>query len=312
MYHWVAMLAPEKFAPVLSFMTGWNTVFAYVVSTSSINCVASQQIVALYAIVHPGFVIERWHSFLTMEILNILTLIMVLFMNKLFPLLEKAGLFLFLSSFVISTVTVLSMAPSFRSGHEVFGEFINSTGWSTDGMAFITGLVNAAFAISALDGTCHISEEVPHPEKNVPRAVFYTLCAALITGWVYLMAIFFSYQNLDAILETPWDYAIAELYHQATGSIGGAFGLTFLLTAAGLWASWNCQLSAGRIYWSFARDNAVPYSKTFSHVDTRLNIPVNAHVLCAIVSGLLGLLYMWADAAFAAFIVSDMDDCVIS
>ncbi|KIW96769.1 uncharacterized protein Z519_02160 [Cladophialophora bantiana CBS 173.52] len=304
MYHWTAMLAPEKYAPTLSYITGWNTVLAYIVSVASVTCVSGQQIVALAGIAKEDLVVQRWHSFLTMELLNLVTLIMVVFFNKIFPLLNGVGLWWFLSSLVIISVTVLAMTPGFRSPHDVFVEFINNTGWSTNGMAFITGIVNPLFAISVLDSTCHISEEVPEPEKNVPKAVLYTLIAALVEGWLFMMVIFFSYQDLDLILENPWELPIAELFHQATGTRAGTFGLTFLLMVSGLWTVWNCQLSQGRIYWSFARDNAVPMSRFFSHVDSNLKVPVRAHLLCAFIVALLGLLYMWAETAFAAFISS--------
>lgn len=303
MYHWAAYISPPKLAPFFSWLTGWNTVWAYITSVAAVCCTSGTQIIGLVALAKSDYEIERWHIFLILELLNLATLLMVVFGNKLIPTVNKVTMWWFLASFFVVSVTVLAMAPTHRSASEVFTVFTNSTGWSSTGMAFISGIINPAFAIAVLDSTTHISEEVPRPEKNVPKAIGYTLLCACLTGWFFLMAIFFSYQDLEGLLETNTGLPIAELFRQATGSSAGGFGLTFLLMTSNLCTVWNCQLTQGRIYWAMARDSAVPFSKYFSVVHPGLHVPLRAHIFTAIIVALLGLLYMWADTAFNAFIV---------
>jgi len=303
MYHWAAYLSPPRWAPLVSWTTGWNTVLAYITSVAAVSTASATQIIALVSLAKPDYELERWNVFLLLELINLATLLMVVFGNKFLPLVNKASMWWFLASFLICSITVLAMAPSHRSAEEVFRNFTNSTGWSTAGMAFISGLINPAFAIAVLDSTTHISEEVPQPEKNVPKAIMYTLIFALGTGWFFLMAIFFSYQDLNGLLETKTGLPIAELFRQATGSNAGGFGLTFLLMTSNLCTVWNCQLAQGRIYWALARDNGVPFSEFFSVVDSRLHVPLRAHVFTAFIVAILGILYMWANTAFNAFIV---------
>jgi choline transport protein len=305
MYHWAAVLAPPKWAPILSWITGWNTIWAYVTSVASVCCVSASQIIALVSLAKgEDWVVQRWHIFLTLELLNIASFLLVVYGNRVIPMLQKVSLWWYLASFLVVSITVLVMAPTHRTGNEVFVDFINNTGWSTTGMAFISGLVNPAFSVAVLDATTHLSEEVPQPERNVPKAIFYTLFAALIQGALILMALFFSYQDLEGLIESPTWLPVAELFRQATGSAAGAFGLTFLLMISAMCTVWNCQLSQGRIYWAFARDNAVPFSPFFAHVSPGLGVPFRAHLLTAVLVALLGILYMWAHTAFNAFIVS--------
>jgi choline transport protein len=303
MYHWAAYLSPPKLAPFLSWMTGWNTVWAYVTSVAAVSCSSGTQIIALVALANDDYELKRWHIFLLLELLNLATLCMVVFGNKLIPMVNKVTMWWFLASFFVCSISVLAMAPSHRSAAEVFTEFTNSTGWSSIGMAFISGIINPAFGIAVLDATTHISEEVPQPERNVPKAIGYTVLCAFLTGWFFLMAMFFSYQDLEGLLETNTGLPIAELFRQATGSNAGGFGLTFLLMTSNLCTVWNCQLTQGRIYWALARDNGVPFSKYFSAVHPGLHVPLRAHILTATVVALLGILYMWAHTAFNAFIV---------
>ena len=44
--------------------------------------------------------------------------------------------------------------------------------------------------------------------------------------------------------------------------------------------------------WSFARDQAFPFSATWAKVNHRLGVPLNAHIACNAIVVLLGALYV--------------------
>jgi len=44
--------------------------------------------------------------------------------------------------------------------------------------------------------------------------------------------------------------------------------------------------------WSFARDKAFPFSSTWAKVNTKLGVPLNAHIACNCIVILLGALYI--------------------
>lgn len=142
MYHWAAVLSPPKWAPFLSWITGWNTIWAYITSVASVCCVSASQIVALASLANGNLVVERWHIFLGLELLNLGSLCLVIFGNRIIPTLQKVSIWWYMASGFVVSVTILAMAPTHRTAAEVFTQFINNTGWSTDGMAFISGLVN--------------------------------------------------------------------------------------------------------------------------------------------------------------------------
>lgn len=71
----------------------------------------------------------------------------------------------------IVMITVVACAPSYQSSEFVFRTWINTTGWSNNGIAFITGLVNPLYALGGLDGVSHITEEMPNPSRNAPLAI---------------------------------------------------------------------------------------------------------------------------------------------
>jgi amino acid transporter len=60
--------------------------------------------------------------------------------------------------------------------------------------------------------------------------------------------------------------------------------------------------STSRTYWALARDNGTPFSKYFSHVHVKLQVPVRAVVALTVVEMLLGLIYLGNSTAFNAIL----------
>lgn len=58
------------------------------------------------------------------------------------------------------------------SNSAVWGDFSqnNAVGWN-NGVTFLTGVLNGAFTIGTPDAVTHMSEELPNPARDMPRAV---------------------------------------------------------------------------------------------------------------------------------------------
>jgi len=88
------------------------------------------------------------------------------------------------------------------------------------------------------------------------------------------------------------------------GSQGGGFGMLFIVIMIGIFCAISICCAASRATWSFARDNAIPYSKFFAKVNHGyLNgVPLNAYLLATLIQILLGLIFLGSSAAFNAFV----------
>ncbi|RAK99910.1 putative choline transporter Hnm1 [Aspergillus ibericus CBS 121593] len=298
MYHWIAAVAPRKWSAFLSFITGWLTVCGWIFTTASTNLIFAEVVQALYALYHPDLVIKTWQTFVIYQILNLLTAAVVLFGNKIIPALNKFSLFYLQLGWLVVLVTVVACAPTHQSSDFVFKTWINNTGWSSNGICFITGLVNPLYSLGGLDGVTHITEEMPNPSRNAPLAIGITITIAFMTGLTYLIALMFSVQDYAALSTTNTGLPLAELFHQVTQSAGGAFGLTFILFVALGPCVVSSQLSTSRVLWAFARDDAMPFSRTWARVSKRFGIPFNAQLLVAAANAALGCLYLGSSTAF--------------
>lgn len=147
----------------------------------------------MYSVSHPGFVTERWHVFVTYVIATWVFTAIVLFANRVLPKIEQAGLFFLLAGVLISIIVCAVMPGVSGNGYatsaSVWKEWVNSTGYTSDGFVFLAGMLNGAFAVSTPDITSHMAEEIPRlasssnststsladisdrPSSNIPKAV---------------------------------------------------------------------------------------------------------------------------------------------
>lgn len=109
--------------------------------------------------------IKTWETFIIYQALNILTASMVLFGNRAIPALNRFSLFYLQIGWFVVLVTVVACAPTHQSKDFVFRTFINNTGWDSNVICFITGLVNPLYALGGLDGITHITEEMPNVSR---------------------------------------------------------------------------------------------------------------------------------------------------
>lgn len=82
-------------------------------------------------------------------------------------------------------------------------EFVNTSGWSSDGVVFLTGLVNPNFIFSGLDGAIHLAEECTNAAVAVPRALVSTVVIGFVTALVFAIAMCYSYHDFAAVLASP-------------------------------------------------------------------------------------------------------------
>jgi amino acid transporter len=130
------------------------------------------------------------------------------------------------------------------------------------------------------------------------------MIVGFITGLSYMIPIFYSIHDIEAVLGSTITFPLAEIYHQATGSRGGALGLLIVAFLPTFITCVGCYITAGRMLWTLGRDNATPFSGWIGHINPRFNNPFNATLTCGIVVSILGCIYVGSKTAFNAFISS--------
>ncbi len=262
--------------------------------------------VQMYAFSHPSLLVKSWHVFVAYLLITWSCCAAVCFFNRFMPMLNKLGIFVTVAGALV-TILVCAIMPSLsgRAGHAssqtVWSSWTADLGYP-DGFVFVAGMLNGSYAMGTPDSTSHLSEEIPEPSKNVPKAIAMQYVIGLVSGLAYLIAILYAINDYDALFTSP--FPIAEIYHQATNSTSGTIGLLTLLLLPTIICVVTLYITCGRTLWALSRDGATPFPGFLGHVNPKLGLPANATLSCCALVTVLGCIYVGSVTAFNAFVGS--------
>ncbi|OJJ45576.1 hypothetical protein ASPZODRAFT_133415 [Penicilliopsis zonata CBS 506.65] len=306
-YHWATITA-GKYGRACGFFAGWWNCLAWILGAASMSAILGQQTVSMYALMHPEYTVHAWHVFISFVLSTWLCCCVVLFMNRALPHIGNIGMFFILSG-VLITIIVCAVMPHvngvpYATNAQVWTDWQNSTGYSSNGFVFVAGMLNGAYSVGTPDCSSHLAEEIPKPSRNIPKAVLAQMAVGFITGLLYMIAIFYSIRSLDDVINSRYSLPLAEIYYQATGTHGGALGLLILAFLPTVITCAGCYITAGRTLWTISRDGATPFSGWLSQISPTFHNPFNATLACGIINTVLACIYVGSSTAFSAFIDS--------
>ncbi|KAL9030065.1 MAG: hypothetical protein Q9196_001778 [Gyalolechia fulgens] len=290
-YFWASELAPKRYANFASYLTGWLAWAGSIFTSASVALGTAVAAVGCWQLAHPD----------CYQILNIFAFFFNCYARAL-PALGQITLWTSLVSFFVILVAVPAKAPTHQHAKFVFANFVNETGWSQNGIAFIVGLINTNYAFACLDCATHLSEEIHRPEKMIPVAILSTVAIGFVTSWTFSIALFFSMSNVEDLSETATGVPLLALFDQALNSKAGAIALEALVIATGIGCLIASHTWQSRLCWSFARDHGIPFSSFFAKVDRRLDVPIRAHAMSCTIVAIVGCLYLGAYTAFNRYV----------
>ncbi|KAA8648951.1 hypothetical protein EYZ11_005367 [Aspergillus tanneri] len=303
-YHWSSVLSGQ-YGPIAGFFTGYLNACAWLLSACSISSMMGNELVAMYMLRNPGTEWHPWQVFIAFQLLNWTCCGIACLGNRFIPMINRIACVISTCGLTATIVILVVMPQKHATSAEVWTKYHNNTGGWSDSICFVTGLLNAAFAVGVPDCISHLSEEVLRPEVRVPQGIMLQMLTAFSSAFVYLIALFYSIQDLDAVFHTEIAlFPTAEIYKQATGSNTGAVGLTAVLFVSTFPTLIGTFVTGGRMWWSLARDNAVPFSAYFSQIHPRLKVPLRMTLAMSVIVTCLSCAYIASTMAFQALISS--------
>ncbi|KAI6857684.1 amino acid transporter [Hortaea werneckii] len=301
-YHWTSILAPNSWGRVLSYSCGLINIFAWISIAAGVGIIIPQILTAPIIHYNPAYAPKTWHIFIIYQAGSAACLL-----HNIFALRRSMWFFnlifgLSVATFFVATVTCLARAPSFQSHLSVWVTFVNRTGWESDGVVFLTGILSPGYMYAGLDGAIHLAEESKNPTTAVPRALMSTWIVGFLTSFVIAIACMYSAQDFDKIASTPTGLPVFELFRQAMRSDVASTVMLVVMLLAGFAALAGCQQTASRLTWAFARDHGLFGSSKLSHMDEQWLVPVWALCANATVIFIIGCVYLGSSTAFNAFI----------
>lgn len=112
-----------------------------------------------------------------------------------------------LASFFVITITCVARSSSnYQFSVSVWGTFVNDSGWSSGGVAFLTSLVTPNYMYAGIDGALHLAEECKNASTVVPRALMSTLLIGFASSFTFMVAMLYCTSDLDGVVSSATGY----------------------------------------------------------------------------------------------------------
>ncbi|KAG8408553.1 hypothetical protein J3458_019585 [Metarhizium acridum] len=203
---------------------------------------------------------------------------------------------------VVVSIVLFSM-PEKTDADFVFTNFQNTTGWP-DGVSWVLGLLQSALSLIGFDVVLHMTEEMPNPSRDSPRALIYAVLVGGVTGTLFILAILFCFNDPEAILGTTTGMPIVEIILRATKNRAATTILSLMLAVCFVNGSNASITGASRLLYAMARDRGIVFHGFFSRIKPKLNVPVRTILFCYVFNVCFGLLYLGPTVAFSAYVAS--------
>ncbi|PVH88992.1 amino acid transporter [Cadophora sp. DSE1049] len=300
-YRWSAAFAP--FNPRFwGLFQGWITVWAWITATAASPAYLSNIVTGLVIFNYPEYEPKRWHGTLLMWGFVLIPVVWNFWCRKMLNTLEMIGGICHLLFFLVSIITLVVMAEHSSPGFVFNNLWHEFSGWNNPGVAFSIGIITVTFPITAFDGIIHMSDEVKGARTQVPHSMIIAVTSNSIMQFSFMVAVMFCIGDVDQVTNTPTLLPIIEVYYQATKSKPATNLLVFMIALILFISLFNIFASVSRLAWSFARDNGLPFSKTFAIIHPTLKIPLNSLLLVGTMCCLLALINIGSSTAFNALI----------
>ncbi|KZO94253.1 amino acid transporter [Calocera viscosa TUFC12733] len=290
LYYFAARMAPARWSPLASWITGWANVTGQITLVCSIDFTCAQMITTAISVGSDGAV--NLGAAPTWGILLAILFAHGVVCSLATEFLARINVFYVmvnLGTCVAAIVCLLVGAgPENRvSTVDAWTLFENNTGWTNNGWAFMLAFTAPMWTLTGYDSAAHISEETAGASKAAPIAILVSVFFTGIIGWLINIAASFATTSVADILTTTLPLPFGQLFLNCLGKRGmlaiWSFIIVFVTGAAQ-------GVDASRVVFAFARDNALPGSRWWKHINPRTFTPVNAVWFVMFWAGICGLL----------------------
>lgn len=301
-YYWSFQIVPQRAKVVLSFINGWVWLIGNWTITLSVNFGFASLLSGTISMYHPDWSANDWQLLLIFYAICLASFVICTFGNRFLPMIDTIC-----AAWTAISILIIMIALSVKADvgrHDAsysLGHYDTSlSGWG--GFTFFIGLLPAAYCFSAVGMISSMAEECANAVVKVPQAISLCVPVGGIAGLFFIIPICVTLPPLEDIILAPAAQALPYIFQQVMGSPGGGLGLIFLVLAITLFCSISITVAASRTTYAFARDEALPLSKLWAKVNSRLGVPVWSLVLVTVVQMLLGLINLGSSSAFTAFV----------
>ncbi|KAM0137382.1 hypothetical protein ACHAP3_004189 [Botrytis cinerea] len=303
LYYASAVLAPEGYGPLCSWITGWSNFAGEVTAPCAINYALAAMMLTAAQIVHPDYVVQTWHVYLLLLALLVLQGLLAMNSTKFVGALNTVGtvtnlivLLIFVIWFPAGSISEPKTNPS--SVVWTSEGVVNGTEWPT-GFAFLMGFLSVIWTLAGYDAPFHLSEECSNANIAGPRAIVMTAQLGLWLGWAIILVIAYTVKDIQDVVSGEYGQPMGSLCLQVLGPKAG-LAMFSLNMVAQFFVGQGVTVVSSRVVYAYSRDGALPGSHWLKQVNPRTKTPVYAVWFVLTLGALLGLLMFASPVAIGA------------
>ncbi|KYK58763.1 amino acid transporter [Drechmeria coniospora] len=301
-YHWVSEFAPREYQKILSYLSGWLSTVSWQSIVALDAFLIGSIIQGLITLNNTAYSPERWQGTLFVFVSVVGVALFNVFAAKHLPLAEGAFVTLYILAFFPVIITLLVLAPK-QSASTVFTQFTdNGAGWPSISLTVMVGQVSSMFVVLGSDSVAHMAEEIRDASIVVPKSMVWSFLLNMPFTFGLLLTFLFCIGNVEEALATPTGFPFIYVFQNATGSVGGATGLTIVVLVLLIMVTISSLASTSRQTFAFARDNGLPFSEWLGRVHPTWHVPVNSVQFTCFFSMALALINIGSTVAFNAML----------
>ncbi|KAF1353870.1 amino acid permease-like protein [Delphinella strobiligena] len=302
-YHWVSEFAPPSIEKHLSYIVGWSSWLGWVTGIPSCAQFLAYLVEGCVLVSYPDADLSGlWIIGLLMWCWLFVAFGFNIYLSHKLPLAEGIVLILHVFGFFAFLIVFWTMAD-LGTAKTVFTSFSNGSGWSSQGVSCLVGLLTPIWCFIGPDAGAHMSEETKDAGRILPRAMIWATFVNGILSCLMMITFCFAVKDndyLNIINASPTGIPVMQLLLNITKSQAGTIVLSVVLIILNYFATITTIASSSRQTWAFARDMGFPYSTWLQHIQPGRDIPQNAILLCFGVSIALGTINFGSEAALDA------------
>jgi len=291
LYYFSAKMAPPKYAPLASWITGWANVTGQVTLVCGIDYTCAQMITTAIAVNTDGnVIISNGATFGILLAIVFSHGIVCSAGTKILARLNLFYVFLNLGTTVAAIISLLVLSDGKRSSTaDAFTLFENNSGWTNNGWAFMLAFTSPMWTLTGYDSAAHISEETANAARAAPLAILVSVAFTSIMGWLLLISISFAMPSVSDILGTDLPLQLGQVFLNVLGK-RGMLAIWSMIIVVQYVTGAAQVVDASRVVFAFARDNALPGSRFLKKINRHTQTPVNAVWFVAIIASICGVL----------------------
>ncbi|KAK2871600.1 hypothetical protein FQN49_003016 [Arthroderma sp. PD_2] len=297
-YHWVSEFAPERLQRVLSYVTGWTSTLAWQAGNASGVFLAATIIQILISLHDAEYTFPQWHTTLLAMMAVVIAFVGNTFGSKILHMWQNAVFSLHVLVYLGFIIPIWVNAPRATSS-QVWTGFEFKGGWPAAGLAVFVGQQTATFTQIGVDTAAHMSEEVKHASKAVPKAMIGIWLVNSFLALTSFITVAYHLPNLEEALADPTLYPIVHVLRQSMSNEWMTVLLSLILFII-ICSNMTYLAAVTRDSWAFARDQGLPFSNWLAKVNTKRRVPLNAIAVTSAISACLSLIYIGSPIAFYA------------